>query len=120
MKSDKELERQIIDATNLEQLTQSLEELLSSPFAVWPNRQLICIKVLIERINDLRVEIRPKDHPPPHFHIIGPNLNVSFDIETGDLLEGQIDPRHFQIIKWWHSRAKAKLNTIWDNTRPTG
>jgi hypothetical protein len=120
MKSEKELERQIRDATDLEQLTQSLQELLSSPCAVWPNGQLICIKVLIERINDLRVEIRPRDHPPPHFHIIGPNFNVSFEIESGDLLEGQIDPPHFQKIKWWHNRARAKLNAIWDNTRPTG
>jgi hypothetical protein len=120
MKNEKVLECQIKDATDLEQLTQPLQELMSGPYEVWPNGQLVCLKVLVERINDLRIEIRPKDHPPPHFHVIGSNLNASFDIESGNHLEGQIDPRHFQKIKWWHGRARTKLAAIWDNTRPAG
>jgi len=117
MTIEEELRQQIKNATNLEQLAKPLQELLSGPYAVWPNGQLICIKVLVERVNDLRIEIRPNDHPPPHFHVLGQNFDVSFEIESGDLRKGRIDPSHFQKVKWWYTHAKPKLSEIWLKTR---
>jgi hypothetical protein len=119
MLSEKELEQQINDAVDLVQLTKSLQELLSGPYAISPDEDLYCTKARVDRIDDLRVVIRPNDHPPPHFHVIGQDFDVSFEIESGILLEGRIDPPHYQKVKWWHKRAKQILNRIWENTRTT-
>ncbi|MCJ7833511.1 MAG: hypothetical protein MUQ20_03900, partial [Deltaproteobacteria bacterium] len=66
MVSEKELENQIADAANLEQLGKPLQELLAGPYTVLPDGRLYCIKVLVERVSDVRVIIRLNDHPPPH------------------------------------------------------
>jgi hypothetical protein len=118
MVSEKELERQVKNAVGLEQLAKSLEDLLSGPYGVLPNGELYCIKVRVGRVNDVRIIIRPNDHPPPHFHVRGQDFDASFDIESGSLRKGQIDPAHFQKIKWWHKRAKGKLLDAWNSTRP--
>lgn len=120
MPTEEELEQQINDATDLTQLTKSLQELINDPDEIEDDVWLSCTRVRVDRIYDLRVIIRPNDHPPPHFHVIGSDFNVSFDIESCKLLEGRINPSHFQKVRWWHKRAKPKLSKIWDNTRAMG
>jgi hypothetical protein len=121
MISEKELEEQIRDATDLDQLARTLQELLSGSYTVWPNGQLTCMKGLVERVYDLRIIFRPNDHPPPHFHVKGQDLNASFEIATGELWKGTIDPHHNRLIKdWWCKRARTKLTDFWNATRPTG
>ena len=41
------------------------------------------------RTQNLRFVIYPKDHPPPHVHVIGPNLEAKFEIETQKLISAQ-------------------------------
>lgn len=118
MLSEKELERQVENAADLDELSDSLEELLKGAYKILPNGELYSIKVRVDRVNGLRVIIRPNDHPPPHFHVRGQDFDASFDIESGALRIGQINPTDFQKIKWWHKRAKGKLLDIWNRTRP--
>lgn len=119
MSPEEELEQKIKDATNLEQLIESLQGLLAGPYQVWTDGRLISIKVLVETVNNLRFEIRHREHAPPHFHVSAPNLDAVFGIESGNLLDGQIDPRHLRLIKWWHEKSKDKLVEIWNSKRPT-
>ena len=118
MFSEKELEQQIENATNLEELAKPLEELLNGPYNVLPNGQLYEIKALVDQVNDFRLVIWPNDYPPPHFHAIGRDFAASFYIEPFARKDGEINPPHFQKVKWFHKRAKGKLLRIWNETRP--
>jgi hypothetical protein len=117
--SKKELERQVENAVDLDQLSSSLEELLGGPYGMLPNGELYSIKVRVDRVSGVRIIIRPNDHPPPHFHVRGQDFDASFDIDSGNLRKGQVDPAYFHKIKWWHKRAKGKLLEVWNETRPT-
>jgi hypothetical protein len=98
MSHEEELEQKIKDATNLEQLIKSLQELLAGPYQVWTDEHLISIKAIVETVNDLRFEIRHREHAPPHFQVIAPNLDAVFGIESGDLLQGQMILAIFALL----------------------
>ena len=115
-----ELERRTKDATSLEELGETLQELLSGPYEVWPNGELIEIKVFVDAVNDMRVEIRPKEegHNIPHFHVVGQDFDASFEIETGRHMKGSINSRHLRLIRdWWARQARGGLLAIWNATR---
>jgi hypothetical protein len=76
-------------------------------------------KQLVDRLAGLRIEIYPNEHPPPHFHVKSPEVNASFVIEDGSLLNGHATPDALQKIKHWHRLAKPKLIEVWNSTRPT-
>lgn len=40
-------------------------------------------KALVGKINGLRIEIFPREHAPPYFHVRGPDIDASFRIDTG-------------------------------------
>jgi hypothetical protein len=118
MTLEEEFERKTRVASNLDELAKPLEELLSGSLSIWHDGRLYCIKGVVERIRDVKVVIQPNDHPPPHFHVIGQDFTASFDIETGDLIVGQIDPVHYKLIRKWHSAAVPLLKSTWQKTRP--
>jgi hypothetical protein len=118
MTLEEEFEKQIKAATDLEQLAKPLQELLSGGYSVWHDGRLYRIKVLVEQFRDLKIVIRPNDHPPPHFHALCQNFNASFIIESGELLEGRIDPIHHRLVRVWHKDAIPLLNKKWAETRP--
>lgn len=68
---------------------------------------------------DLKIEIYPDEHPPPHFHVKSPNIDASFNIESCNLLKGEIEGRDKKKIEYWHKHAKPLLIEIWNSTRPT-
>jgi hypothetical protein len=118
MPLERELEEQIEKATTLEELAATLEELLSAPYGVLPDGRLYCIKVIVERVGGVSIIIRPNDHPPPHFHVRFQGFEACFEIETGNMMEGHINPIQEQKIRWWIRRSKGKLLDAWKSTRP--
>ena len=109
-----ELDKEIVNATNVEDTLSALECLLSGGYNVWSDGSLYSIKELVGRINGVSVYIYPKDHPPPHFHIRGGDIDASFSIQDCSLLKGTVSLRHHALIKWWHSRAQDKLQATWE------
>jgi len=55
---------------------------------VLPDGTVYEIKRFIASTGDLRIEVYPKDHNPPHFHVISKqrNIDARFDIETLNLI----------------------------------
>ena len=109
-----ELEDEINAAVSVEDALPALENLLGNGWNVWTDGRLYLIKELVGRVNGLSLYIYPKDHPPPHFHIRGGGIDASFRIQDCSLLNGRIDARHQALIKWWHQRAKGKLEDAWE------
>ena len=120
MDLDKEFEKQIESASSLPDLGTVLQNLLSGNYNVWRNGLLMSIKVLVDRVDGLRIEIRHNEHAPPHFHVIGNDFDASYSILDGSLLNGR--PNHIQerLVRWWYDRSRSKLISIWNNTRPSG
>jgi hypothetical protein len=80
---------------------------------------LLEIKQLVTRLDGLKIEIYPNEHPPPHFHVNSPNVSASFSIENCEKLEGEISSSDKNKVRYWHQFAKPILIEAWNSTRPT-
>ena len=86
------------------------------------NGELLIIEQrrLVDEIRGLKIEIRPKEHPPPHFHVRSEKINASFRIDNCEKLKGVVKQNEYLAIKYWWQQAKPRLIDIWNETRPTG
>ncbi len=112
-------EEEIARATSLENLLKVLEILFDRGYAVDREGRLYLTFVEVARVNGLKIFIRHREHPPPHFHVKSGDVNASFDISTGELLEGKIGNREKGLVQWWHGRARQQLIQVWNQTRPS-
>jgi hypothetical protein len=109
-----ELDKEIVEASSVEETLPALEHLLSGGYNVWSDGSLYFIKERVARVNGLSIYVYPKDHPPPHFHLRGGGIDASFSIQDCTLLNGSVSPRHLALIKWWHLRVQDKLHATWE------
>jgi hypothetical protein len=109
----------IAGASSLDDLAAALETLLSGGYSVWTDGRLIQIKALVGRVSGLRIVVYPREHPPPHFHVVAPGLNASFSILDGSPLEGELDAARLRLIQYWFRRSRPKLIAAWNAARPT-
>lgn len=75
-------------------------------------------RYLISRIGNVKIEIYPDEHPPPHFHIKSPDLDATFEIVTCNLLMGHVDSQTKKKILYFHSTNKSTLIDVWNKLRP--
>lgn len=111
------------DLDGLQEWTEWLEAMLHGPCSIVElNGESILVesKQCVDKLNGLRIEIYPDEHPPPHFHVKSPEVNASFAIDDCRLLNGTASPSAIKKIKHWHSLATVRLIEVWDSTRPTG
>ena len=70
--------------------------------------------------NKIKIEIRYKEHAPPHYHAIIDDSDYSIDISTGEFLNGEIkNKKQKKALKEWHIKNQNLLKKIWDETRPS-
>lgn len=82
-----------------------------------PDGSVYLIKRRIASVGDLVIDICPKDHEPPHFHVLSKqrNMNARFYIETLELYNmkhGEIRPKEVKQIQDFfqtHPEALEKL-----------
>lgn len=72
----------------------------------------------VQRLGRLRIEIRPREHGVPHFHVVGGGINASFAIETGEHLAGEIESSERKRIEVWCRGSREQLIKAWNNSRP--
>ncbi len=118
MSDYQEIEDQALAAGDLQESAAVLERLLCGPYAVWDDGHLYNIKALVDRVRGLRIEVHPKEHPPPHFHVHGAGVDAALSIADCRLLAGELNGRDLRIVEWWFKRSKALLASRWDETRP--
>lgn len=114
-----------VDPTKLEGFDEWalwLEAIFHNPCSIFVRdgeSLLIETKQLVERLGGLRIEVYPKEHPPPHFHLKSSEVDASFAIEDCRLLKGSTSEQVIQKVRYWHSYSKPKLIEVWNSTRPT-
>lgn len=117
--TEEDFETQIKNADTIEDILKPLVELLGNGYDIWYDGRLTKIKVLVERVDGLRITIWPREHPPPHFHLEGNDIDASFSIDECKLIAGTVDSRSEKLIRWWHKRSKHLLIKKWNKMRPT-
>jgi hypothetical protein len=80
---------------------------------------LLEIRARVDTVRGLSIEIYPKEHAPPHFHVHSANVDASFKIEDCSILKGKISESDYNKVRYWYQRFKPKLIDFWDSTRPT-
>jgi len=76
-------------------------------------------EAVLDRIDGLRVEVRVREHGPPHFHVIAAGESNSFSIRDCSPLEGSGLKGSFRQIRKWHEENKEKLIALWNDMRPS-
>jgi len=70
--------------------------------------------------NKIKIEIRHNEHPPPHFHVIIDNSDLSYSILTGELLKGSYPNRKYlKSVDNWYKKNQKVLVKHWNETRPS-
>lgn len=103
----------------IEEYAEWLESLFHSGCYIGEEEKIIETRKSIGKLKGLKIEIYSNEHPPPHFHVKSPNVDASFDIKNCEKLNGNINKKDCQLIKYWHKKAKNELIKAWDEMRPT-
>ncbi len=56
-----------------------------------------------------------KDHNPPHFHAVYGEYNGSFEIETLDMIEGDLPKKAQSMIKEWGLKYRSEIMEMWNS-----
>lgn len=69
---------------------------------------------VITRFYGILIKMYFKEHGIPHFHAIYGEYNGVFDIETLELIEGDLPRRALRIVKDWAKEYQSELLNMWD------
>ena len=67
-----------------------------------------------KRFDSFRIEVRSRDHAPPHFHAIGPGFHALIDIRTLQVIRGEISRSAFAEAVAWAATRTDELLAKWD------
>lgn len=79
---------------------------------------LVGQRQLVGRIDGLAITVLPREHAPPHFHLLGPDINAAFSILDGAHLVGDINTKQRKAVAFWYERSRSLLIRHWNETRP--
>ncbi len=58
-----------------------------------------------------------RDHGRPHFHAVYQGHEAVFDIESGEIIEGEFPRGAAQIVRDWLERRRGELHENWVRAR---
>lgn len=70
---------------------------------------------VIARFYGILVKMYFNEHGVPHFHAIYGEFNGVFDIQTLDMIEGDLPPRARKLVKDWAKKYRSELAKMWKN-----
>lgn len=62
----------------------------------------------------IKMYFKQSEHNPPHIHAIYGEYVGAIDIQTGEMLEGDLPKRALQMVQEWTSKYKEELMRIWE------
>lgn len=68
----------------------------------------------IARFYGIIIKIFFGDHPTPHFHAVYGEYIALFNIETLDMIEGDLPIRAKKLVAEWASTYQSELMNIWE------
>jgi hypothetical protein len=116
---EQQVDRRLAESQTLDDVALALYQLLTGGYSVSTHGTLHYARALVTLVGRLRVEVRIREHAPPHFHVSAGPVNASFAIDDCALLHGDLPPGALQMIERWHRGARPLLVRRWNATRPT-
>jgi hypothetical protein len=110
------------DLDDLQEFAEYLEALFHKPCSIFEeDGELVLLenRALVEHVRGLKIEVYPREHAPPHFHVRSAKVNASFSIANCERLEGYIPSFEELKVRYWYKSAKPKLIDAWNATRPS-
>lgn len=62
----------------------------------------------------IKMYFRQSEHNPPHIHVIYGDFSGVLDIQTGQMIEGDLPKRSLKMAQEWTEAHKADLMQIWN------
>lgn len=72
------------------------------------------------RFDGFKIEVRSRDHNPPHFHMIGPDFHALIDIRTLQVIEGTYTRRALAEARAWAAGETETLMAEWRRLNERG
>jgi hypothetical protein len=57
------------------------------------------------------------DRVPPHFHAIYASDEATINIETGEVIDGELPRRALRLVREWAAAHREELRANWDLAR---
>ena len=68
---------------------------------------------VISRFYGILIKMYFREHGVPHFHALYGEYNAVFDIETLEMIEGDLPNRAQRLVKEWARQYQSELRRIW-------
>ncbi len=68
----------------------------------------------IARFYGIVIKLFFGDHPPPHFHAVYGETIGLFDIDTVEMIEGDLPGRAQKLVVEWATINKIELKRMWE------
>ena len=111
-------------ANDLNGLAESLDYIFATTFDAYKEDGQWITKhgrAQVSRKGKFSIEIYSNEHPPPHFHVRGPNINASFSILDFSKMEGcgDLSKKALRLIQMFYEQGgRDKLVEFWNRSRP--
>ena len=67
----------------------------------------------ISQFYGIAIYMYHRDHAPPHFHAIYGEFDAEIDIETGQVMEGDLPRRARSLVGEWAQLHREELRRNW-------
>lgn len=57
------------------------------------------------------------DHVPPHFHAMYAGSEATINIETGEIINGELPRRAYRLVREWVKMNREELQANWELAR---
>lgn len=104
---------------SLDDAVDYLNKLLSDDFEIDESNRVKFLRHILAYLSMGKVEVYSNEHPPPHFHVKGPNIDASFSIDNCELISGEVSSSQRRKIEAWHQESRHLLVDKWNRTRPS-
>jgi hypothetical protein len=109
----------IRSARSQSELASVLSRLLVSGLAGWDDGSLYHIRARVASIHGLALHVFPLDHDPPHFHVVGADVDAKFSLDSCQPMSGRLDGKSVKLIQWFFANGgRDQLIAMWNRTRP--
>ena len=68
----------------------------------------------IARFYGIVIKLFFGDHPPPHFHAVYGEYIGLFNIDTLEMIEGDLPNRAKKLVSEWANINKRELKSMWE------
>ena len=86
---------------------------------ITPDGKVVETRQLVDRVDNIKLEIYPNEHPPPHFHVNSSSFCASFSILDGEQLTGSLKSKDLKKVKNFQKKNRDMLIKVWNELRPS-